>query len=320
MWRKTITTGAAAAAVWLAGTSFAEAHGWHGFLFWPHARPLWGQAEKVEAVSEMGVPDGCPHESPDGLSLFIASGRGGEPNDIWVADRASVDAPWQAPRRLPPPINLEQIGDFCPTPVRGRSLMFVSARAIEGVTCQGGGGDMFISRQSPAGGWSEPVHLGCAPDGPNTGGTEFSPSLVETPYGTFLFYSTNGTTGHQDIHVSVMRKDGTFGPGTVIDALSSPSEDVMPNVREREHGGYEIVFSSNRPGGAGENTQDVYMAFAWFLPGPWSRPVNVGDGVNKGGNEQRATLSQDGKRLYFGRDGDIYVSERNASKPKGRKD
>jgi hypothetical protein len=26
--------------------------------------------------------------------------------------------------------------------------------------------------------------------------------------------------------------------------------------------------------------------------------------------EQRATLSADGKRMYFGRDGDIFVSER----------
>ncbi len=29
------------------------------------------------------------------------------------------------------------------------------------------------------------------------------------------------------------------------------------------------------------------------------------------GAEQRATLSRDGKRLYFGRNGDIYVSERH---------
>lgn len=309
MWSRTITTGAAAAAVWLAGTGLSEAH---GFPFWQHARPLWGEAVRVDAVSEPGVPDGCPIESQDGLSLFIASGRGGEPNDIWVADRASIAAPWQAPRKLPAPINQPGVPDFCPSPVRGRSLLFVSARPVEGAC---GGGDMFISRQSPADGWSEPVHLDCAPLGPNTAGAEFSPSLVETPYGTFLFYSTNGTTGHQDIHVSVMRADGTFGPGRVVDGLSTPSEDVMPNVRERELGGYEVVFSSNRPSskssGTAQGQQDVYMAFAWFLPGPWTQPVNVGTGVNTPGVEQRSTLSADGQRLYFGRDGDIFVSERD---------
>jgi hypothetical protein len=310
MWRNTIMTGSAAVAVGLLAPSLAGAHGW---FFWPHARPVWGEAVRVEAVSEPGVPDGCPIEAADGLSLFIASGRGGDPNDIWVSDRTSIGAPWQAPRKLEAPINLAGIADFCPTPVRGRSLMFVSTRTIANVTC--GDGDMFISRQSPAGGWSEPEHLGCAPNGPNTMGGERSPALVETPYGTFLFYSSNETPGlDQNIRVSVMRKDGTFGPGRVIDALSTPHEDIMPNVRERELGGYEMVFSSNRPSspstGTAEGAQDVYIAFAWFLPGPWTTPVNLGKAVNTPGVEQRSTLSHDGKRLYFGRSGDIFVSAR----------
>ncbi|MBX5460939.1 MAG: PD40 domain-containing protein [Steroidobacteraceae bacterium] len=57
------------------------------------------------------------------------------------------------------------------------------------------------------------------------------------------------------------------------------------------------------------------MSFAWFLPGPWTPPFNLGPAVNTNGTEQRATLSNDGKRLYFGRvleggTSDIYVSER----------
>lgn len=110
-----------------------------------------------------------------------------------------------------------------------------------------------------------------------------------------------------------MRKNGTFGAGRVVAALSTQYEDIMPNVRKRELGGYEIVFSSNRPtptSGGAPVAQDVYVSFAWFLPGPWSAPANVGPAVNTAGVEQRATLSHDGKRLYFGRDGDIFVSAR----------
>jgi hypothetical protein len=312
MWRKVISGGSAAAAVWLMGTSVAQADGWRFGHAWP---PVWRTAVKVEALSAPApVADGCPIESADGLSLFIASNRSdtdptvvGDPNNIWVSDRASIGAPWQPPQKIPQPISLAGPADFCPTPVRGRSLMFVSDRPGTGVC---GGGDMYISRQSPAGGWSDPVMLGCSPNGPNTTGGERSPSLVETPYGTFLFYSTNGTTGHQDIHYSVMRKDGTFGPGKLVDALNTPSEDIMPNVREREFGGYEIVYSSNRAGVGTPPDQDVYIAFAWFLPGPWSKPVNVGPAVNTAATEQRSTLSHDGKRLYFGRSGDIFVSQR----------
>ncbi|HEY8537854.1 MAG TPA: hypothetical protein VIL28_03240 [Steroidobacteraceae bacterium] len=330
MWYKTMIGGAIALAVWTISASPAAAHDWlfklHG---WPFA-PVWGEAKLVgpgeNGISKPGVNDGCPHETADGLSLLIASNRE-DPNDIWAADRASIKDPWSEPRKLEAPVN-SAAGDFCPTPVRGRSLLFVSTRPG---ACPGevaGGGDIYLSRQSPAGGWSEPVHLGCAPNGPNTAGGERSPSLIETPYGTFLFYSSNGnmTDGlvaagaDQDIYVSIMRKDGTFGPGRRIEALSTPGfHDLMPNVRERYEGGYEIVFSSNRPtsplGPAPKGDQDVYMSFAWFLPGPWTPPINLGAAVNTNGTEQRATMSRDGKRLYFGRTpvggtSDIYMSER----------
>jgi hypothetical protein len=312
--RNVITTCSAGILVGLMGAGPAAADGWFGFGHrWP---PVWETAVRIgNGVSHDTAADGCPIETADGLSLFIASNRrlpGVEQNDIWVSDRASLSSPWQEPRMVEAPISLETIADFCPTPVRGRSLMFVSARTAPGSCVGDAGGDMYISRQSPAGGWSEPVNLGCAPNGPNTAGGERSPSLVETPYGTFLFYSTNGTTGHQDIHVSTMRRDGTFGPGRLVDALNTTFEDIMPNVHERESGGYEIVYSSNRPTTPPSATphQDVYIAFAWFLPGPWSKPVNVGPAVNTTATEQRSTLSHDGQRLYFGRSGDVFVSQR----------
>ena len=130
----------------------------------------------------------------------------------------------------------------------GRWLFFVSERPGDGMSATPcGGGDMYLARQSPAGGWSKPQMLKCAPEGPNTSGGERSPSLVETWYGTFLFYSTNGGSANQDIYVSQLGADGTFGPGTRIAALSTAGfDDIMPNVRVREDGALEMVFSSNR--------------------------------------------------------------------------
>ena len=113
--------------------------------------------------------------------------------------------------------------------------------------------------------------------------------------------------------MSRMRADGSFGPGEVVKELSTEFDDIMPNVRERNDGSFEIVFSSNRPTWGkhqpAKGGQDVYIARSWWLTG-WSAPQNMGDAVNTAGVEQRATLSADGKRLYFGRDGDIYVSQR----------
>jgi hypothetical protein len=54
----------------------------------------------------------------------------------------------------------------------------------------------------------------------------------------------------------------------------------------------------------------VYTASRERTSDPWSAPVNVGPNVNTLGKETRASLSGDGKRLHFGRDGDICVSAR----------
>jgi hypothetical protein len=276
----------------------------------------WHTAVPVLEVNSAAA-DGCPIESPDGLSLFVAStrpnGLGG--NDIWVADRASVTSLWGEPRNLGAPIN-SSAADFCPTPVYGRSLLFVSDRAGDGTgptPC--GGGDIYLSRQSPAGGWSAPVMLKCAPEGPNYPGAERSPSLVQTWFGTFLFYSSTGNGTTHDIYVSRLGRDGNFGPGKVVEELSTEYDDLMPNVRERADGTFEIVFSSNRPtwgrGQAAFGQQDVYTSRTWWPTGSWSPPRNLGPAVNTAGVEQRATLSKDGQRMYFGRDGDIFLSTRD---------
>ncbi len=274
-----------------------------------HRAPSWTPGELAVTGG------GCPIETPDGLSLMFASGRDGGVGglDIWVVDRESLDGAWSEPKNLPEPVN-STAADFCPSPL-DRALFFVSARESE-IAC--GGGDIYLSRQSPAGDWSEPMLLPCAPDGPNTAGTERSPSLVQSWYGTFLFYSSNGGIegADDDIYVSRMNENGEFEEGQVVDSLSTPDyQDQMPTVRQREDGGYEVVFNSDRPalGRDGKNYaqggQDAYYATADYLPFWWSSPRNLGPNVNTELNETRASLSRDGERLYVGR-GDIYVSQR----------
>jgi len=273
---------------------------------WADHSPKWTQAQLVVKGA------GCPIETPDGLSLMLASTHESSATDqnIWVIDRPAVGAVWSATqsmgdaKKLPAPINSD-VADFCPAPF-GRSLYFVSARANDGAC---GGGDIYLSRQSPAGEWSEPEHLPCANDGgPNTPGTERSPSLVETWYGTFLFYSTNAgvADAKEDIYVSIMDDKGQFGRGYIVSALSTPAQDQMPTVRDLD-GRFEVTFNSDRPGTIGG--QDAYLARAQFLPFWWSKPQNLGPNVNSTLNETRASLSWDGTRLYVGR-GDVYVSER----------
>ena len=118
--------------------------------------------------------------------------------DIWVAHRPSKDVGFGAPENLGEPVN-SAADDFCPTPIRGKGLFFISREPLAG-SC--GLGDIYFSRENPAHGWSEPTHLGCAPDGPNTALDEMGPSYVETDSGASLYYSSSSATVPGDIFVS----------------------------------------------------------------------------------------------------------------------
>jgi Tol biopolymer transport system component len=117
----------------------------------------------------------------------------------------------------------------------------------------------------------------------------------------------------QDIYVSKVLEDGTVLAGTRVAELSGPSDDRMPSVRQD---GLEIVFSSNRAGNTPFD-QDIYVSTRSSTSAPWSTPQRIDNpSINTPGSETRASLSGDGKRLYFGRKltpddpGDVFVSLR----------
>jgi hypothetical protein len=258
----------------------------------------------TSAELNTAAQDGCPIQSPDRLSLYMASTRPGGHGgiDIWVAQRESQGAPWGAPENLPEPVN-SAADDFCPTPIRGGGLFFVSRRVTPGVSC--GMGDIYLTRLNPGQGWETPEHLGCAPNGPNTALDEQGPSYLKTG-GPTLYFSSG-----PDIYKSERHGDGRFGAPEAVASLNSAAIDVQPNVR---HDGREIVFASNRGGAA--TGQDIWSATRSGPNGPWSAPVNLGGAINTSANETRPSLSWDATTLYFGRapglpvTTDIFVSTR----------
>jgi hypothetical protein len=277
----------------------------------------WAPAQKLDEVagnsSELNTPflDGCPIQSPDGLSLYMASNRPGGQGllDIWVARRGSTSAPFGAPENLGSPVN-SAADDFCPTPVRGGGLFFVSREALPG-SC--GLGDIYFTRFNLVHGWSEPVHLACAPEGPNSTLDEQGPSYVEVDGEALLYFSRSSSSVTGEIFVSTRLADGNFGPAAPVTELNdAAANDIQPNVRKD---GRELVFSSNRSGTLGG--QDVWVSTRDSVHDPWSAPVNLGQAVNSDAAETRPSLSWDARELLFGRSpgpegmSDIYVATRD---------
>jgi len=268
----------------------------------------WAPATNAESIpgtsTELNTSslDGCPIQSPDGLSLYMASDRPGGLGgiDIWVALRANADAPFGAPANLGAPVN-SAADDFCPTPVRGAGLYFVSTRTVPGAC---GGADIYFARQNPALGWTAPTNIGCQA---NSAAGEAGPSYFEADDRAFLYFSSG-----PDIVVSERQPDRSWGVAAAVAELNSDAADLRPNVTKN---GLEIVFDSNRLGTLGG--QDLYFASRSSLDAPWSIPVNAGGALNTSANETRGSFSWDGTTLYFGRApgpegmSDIFVSTRS---------
>src|SRR5512147_1329084 len=83
--------------------------------------------------------------------------------------------------------------------------------------------------------------------------------------------------------------------------------------------GLSLYFGSGRPGGAGvAGTFDIWVSHRANVDDPWGPPENLGFPVNTPDNEQTPTLTIDGHRLFFARDGlggyggqDLFVARRH---------
>lgn len=254
--------------------------------------------------------DGCPILSPDGLSLYLASNRPGGLGglDIWVAHRRNTHLGWGPPVNLGAPVN-SAADEFCPTPVRGKRLFFVSRRDEPN-------GDIYVTtmRQKK---WQQPINLGPNINSPDQ---EWSPSLFTDDHGREVLYFSStrpGGPGGQDIYYSVNYAKAQLAPG----ALNTPYDDARPNVRRD---GREIVFDSTRPGTFGG--PDLWTATRPSTSDPWPDASHL-DKLSSPEADTRASLSWDGTLLVFGSaraggegQADIYVSSRQRDREAGHAD
>jgi hypothetical protein len=279
----------------------------------------WSAAVSVESVAgasadlNTAFQDGCPIESPDGLSLYLASNRPGGKGglDIWVATRPDTSSPFGKPENAGEPFN-SSADHFCPSPMANGWFFFVSTRAGG---C--GGPDVYATRRAGKG-WWQPVHLSCSVNSP---AGDWSPYLLTLKNGKSLLYISSDRPGgfapdvgapDHDIYVSPLTPLG-FARAQLVPGLNTEKNDARPNLRQD---GLEIVFDSDRPGTLGG--PDIYRATRAKVTDRWSAPVNLGPTINTPAGESRASLSSDGTRLYFGSTrpgvegvGDIFVATRS---------
>jgi hypothetical protein len=270
----------------------------------------WSEPVNLGSVVNSEADDFHPAISPNGLSLYISSGRteglgsikslGGM--DIWVSQRASLDDAWGPPQNLGPNINTaanEIAPDFTPD----GHHMFFSRGA-------GQGAQIWVAFRKDVNddfGWEPAVNLG--PDINVPGLDDNAPTFFHdhrTGLTSIYFNSSKRMDGPGDfdIYVSTQREDsddrgfvGTFGPAVLVPELSSPQRDTRTAIRRD---GLEMFITSARPGGSGGNAlgNDVWFSTRATTLDPWSTPVNLGT-INSAFDDGGPALSCDGTTFYF---------------------
>ncbi|WP_420458387.1 OmpA family protein [Neolewinella sp.] len=200
-----------------------------------------------------------------------------------VAELAAHPYPF-APTPLGPGVNTPTSLEYFPSlSVDGQRLIFTRRvdRRQE---------DFYESTRQPDGTWATAVPL----TGVNTSLNEGAQSI--TADGNYLVFTGCGRRegmGGCDLYGSTRvggRWTEAVNLGPMINTRFSESQPSL------SQDGSLLFFASNREGGLGQD--DLYVA-GRQPGGGWSKPVNLGPGVNTAANDRYPFWAADNKTLYF---------------------
>lgn len=138
--------------------------------------------------------------------------------------------------------------------------------------------------------WSTPQNIG-API--SSGAWDSQPSVA--PNGDAIYFtrgSKSGTTG-KDLFVSYKQPDGSWGKPVELIEINSAFDEVSPCIHPD---GQTLYFASNGHGGFG--SFDLFMSKKGE-DGKFSKPINLGYGINTEANEQDIAVSLKGDLAFI---------------------
>jgi Tol biopolymer transport system component len=231
--------------------------------------------------------------SGDGKEFYYAVIISGKPQ---IRYSRFDNQAWAAPKTVIGSADYEYNDPFLSPD--GKRLFFISDQPLTGKGNKKDFDIWYLEREKD--GWSQvPVNAGPAI---NTDKNEYYMSFAKN--GT-LYFSSNGGTGpgtdkNYDIRSSPFSK-GVFKPSARLDSAVNTvhyEADVFVSPDEQY-----LIFCSERPGGLGQG--DLYISFK-NKSGTWQKAKNMGSTVNTSGYEFCPYITNDGKYLFFSRDGDIF--------------
>lgn len=247
------------------------------------------------------LPELRPTISADGNTLFficenhpVNTKYNSVPNsqDIWYS-RRDTSGKWAEARHLSYPLNTSQYNAvYWISPDNNRIL--IRGAFIEGAF-HGKGVSMSFLKSN--GRWSEPQALFIKNYDKYDRGRQSGATMAHDGK-TLLLYMTPESGGeNNDIFVCFLTGDGSWTePKSLGKTINQPGFDEMTPYIASD--GVTMYFSSNRPGGLGDN--DIWMTKrldkTWQK---WSEPVNLGSPINTENWDAFFTLDAGGEYAYL---------------------
>ncbi|WP_425638719.1 OmpA family protein [Algoriphagus yeomjeoni] len=194
--------------------------------------------------------------------------------------------------------------DMNPVWIGDNTLLFTRAFHPDNIGGVTDPGDIWMTKKSEAGEWQEAVHRADL----STDGYDFSLGLEDLL--TLLVYHTGGER-FGVYQYSKFGKDWNF-----LRQVSMPGlEELAGQVSGRVGSAGKVIFLSAK-GKDSMGNEDIYVSEK-LGPVEWSKPVNIGSGVNTIGQEMSPYYNNKSGELYFssnmheGASGkDIFIAKR----------
>jgi OmpA-OmpF porin, OOP family len=212
--------------------------------------------------------------------------------DIWFSERDSAGK-WAEARHLAYPLNTVQYNAvYWISPDNNRIL-------IRGAFMEGAymGKGVSMCNLKNNGSWSEPNMLVIKNYEKYDRGHQSGASMAQDGQTLLLYMTPDKGGANNDLYVCFLEKDGSWTePRSLGKKINFPEYDEMTPYVASD--GVTMYFSSNRPGGLGDN--DIWMTKrldkTWQK---WSDPVNLGSPINTPNWDAFFTLDAGGEYAYL---------------------
>jgi OOP family OmpA-OmpF porin len=259
---------------------------------------------KVENIGRninSGLPELRPTISADGKLLFFIcenhpyntkynSVRNSQ--DIWYSEKDSMGN-WTEAVHMEYPLNTYFFNAvFWISPDNNRIL--IRNAFIDGDYA---GNGVSMSYRTKRGGWSMPQALRIRNYEKYDRGRQNGASMSQDGQTLLLYMSEEKGGYNNDLYVCFLQTDGTWSePKSLGKKINLPKYDEMTPYLGPD--GVTLYFSSNRPGGFGDN--DIWMTKrldnSWQK---WSDPINLGAPINTEDWDAFFTLDAGGEYAYM---------------------